>query len=138
MVQPVILVNLERCTGCWTCSMACKVAYKLPHEKWWNYVRTIGNGAGVDEPAGKWPNVHMSWMPIYTSGCILCAKRAKDGLEPFCTYNCPAKALTYGDLNNSGSTVSIRIMELKNRGYRIFRLPEWEHTRPEIYYAEKL
>jgi len=117
--------------------MACKVAYKLPDDKWWQYVRTIGSGAGIDEPAGKWPNVSMRWMPVYTSDCILCGKRAKNGLEPFCTYNCPTKALTYGDLEDSNSAVSVRIAELRGKGYRIFQLPVWERTRPEIRYAEK-
>jgi Fe-S-cluster-containing dehydrogenase component len=137
MAQPAILVNLGRCTGCWTCSTACKVAYKLNEDKWWNYVRTIGNGSGVDEPAGEWPNLRMSWMPIYTSECILCVKRIEEGMEPFCTYNCPTKALTFGDLNIPDNPVSVRMKELRSKGYRIFQLPAWERTREEIYYAEK-
>ena len=137
MTQPAILVNLKRCTGCWTCSVACKVAYELPEDRWWNYVRTIGSGVGIDEPAGKWPNVSMSWMPVFTSDCILCGKRTKQGLEPFCSYNCPTKAITYGDLENINSTVSLRMKELRENGSRIFQLPAWERTRPEVYYAEK-
>lgn len=137
MIKPAILVNLNRCTGCWTCSTACKVAYQLKEDKWWHYVRTIGSGAGVDEPAGEWPNVHMSWMPVYTSECILCVKRTRDGLEPYCTYNCPAKALTYGDLNDPDSPVSVRMRELREKGYNIFQLPAWERTRSEIHYAER-
>ena len=137
MTQPSILVDLNRCTGCWTCSMACRVAYKLPEDKWWQYVRTIGSGAGIDEPVGEWPNVHMSWMPIYTLDCILCDKRTKKGLEPFCTYNCPTKALTYGDADDPDSSVSMRMEALQKKGYRIFQLPIWEKTRPEIHYAEK-
>jgi len=137
MAKPTILINLNRCTGCWTCSMACKVAYKLPEDKWWQYVRTIGSRAGIDEPAGEWPNVRMSWMPVYTSDCILCGKRTKEGLEPFCTYNCPTKAMTYGDLDDPKSDVSMSMKKLREKSYRIFQLPVWEGTRPEIYYSEK-
>jgi Fe-S-cluster-containing dehydrogenase component len=137
MGRPAILVNLNRCTGCWTCSMACKVAHKLPENKWWLYVRTIGSGAGIDEPAGKWPDVRMSWMPIYTTMCILCSKRTEGEVEPFCTYNCPTKAMTYGDMDDPGSAISMRLKELQDKGYQTFQLPAWENTRPEIYYSKK-
>jgi molybdopterin-containing oxidoreductase family iron-sulfur binding subunit len=137
MTQPTILINLERCTGCWTCSLACKVGNKLAEDEWWQHVRTLGSGTGIDEPAGTWPDLHMSWMPIHTQDCTLCGERTEQGLEPFCTYNCPTKAMTFGDLEDPQSSISKRMAELKEIDYRIFRLPAWERTRPEIVYAEK-
>jgi len=137
MTQPSILINLKRCTGCWTCSLACKVGNKLSEDEWWQHVRTIGSGSGIDEPSGIWPDVHMSWMPIHTTDCTLCGKRTEQGLEPYCTYNCPTKAMTFGDLDDAQSPVSKRMAELKEKGYRLFQMPVWERTRPEIYYAEK-
>jgi Fe-S-cluster-containing dehydrogenase component len=136
LIRPAILINLKRCTGCWTCSMACKVAHQLPENKWWQYVRTIG-GSNTDEPAGEWPNLHMSWLPVHTSECILCADRAKEGKDPYCVYNCPVHAMTYGDLDDPDSPIALRIRYLKNKSYRIFQLPEWEKNRKEIYYADK-
>ena len=47
-----ILVNINRCTGCWTCSMACKMAHDLETEEFWEFVRTIGGGE-LDEPGGE-------------------------------------------------------------------------------------
>lgn len=137
MAQPTILTNLKRCTGCWTCAMACKVAYKLPQEKWWLYVKTLGDGSGIDEPAGEYPDLKMSWIPMFTQDCILCAARTKNGEDPYCVYNCPTKALTYGDLDDPNSAVSVRMKELKEKGYKVFKLPAWEKTRPEVVYAEK-
>jgi Fe-S-cluster-containing dehydrogenase component len=137
MAQPAILINLQRCTGCWTCSMACKVAYDLPEDEWWQFVRTLGSGAGIDEPAGTWPNLSMSWMPTYTPDCTLCGERTQQGQDPCCDYNCPTKALTYGDLDDPKSPVSKRMAELKEKGYRVFQLSPWERTRPEIWYAER-
>jgi Fe-S-cluster-containing dehydrogenase component len=137
MLRPAILVDLDRCTGCWTCSMACKVAYKLPEKKWRMYVRTLGSGSGMDEPDGKWPDVHMSWMPIYTSTCVLCRPRTDKGKEPFCTYNCPTRCLTFGDIDDPQSPISIRLKELQGKDRRTFQLPAWENTRPEIFYSRK-
>ena len=137
MTQPAILINLKRCTGCWTCSLACKVGNKLAEDEWWQHVRTIGSGAGIDEPGGIWPDVHMSWMPMHTTDCTLCGERTAGGQEPYCTYNCPTRAMTFGDLDDAQSPISVRINELREMGYRIYQLPSWEQTRPEIYYAEK-
>jgi len=137
MAKPGILVDLALCTGCWTCSLACKVGNGLDENEWWQFVKTIGSGTGIDEPAGTWPDLFMRWIPIYTEDCILCAERTAEGEEPFCTYNCPTKALTYGDLDDPSSAISQRLAELKDKGYRISALPAWEKTRKEIIYAER-
>ena len=44
MTEKTILFNLQRCTGCWTCSLACKVGNKLPDDEFWLTVRTQGSG----------------------------------------------------------------------------------------------
>jgi len=137
MAKSAILVNLSRCTGCWTCSMACKVGNNLEVDEWWQHVRTIGSGSGIDEPGGTWPDLWMKWMPVFTEKCVLCKSRASDGLEPYCTYNCPTKALTFGDLEDPQSGISERLAELKGKGYRVFQLPAWEGSKEEIWYAEK-
>ena len=137
MAQSAILVDLKRCTGCWTCSLACKMGNHLADDEWWQHVRTLGSGAGIDKPAGTWPNLWMKWIPIYTQDCVMCGERTDQGLEPYCTYNCPTEALTFGDLDNPQSPISKRMAELREKGYRFFQLAEWEHTRNEIFYAEK-
>ena len=136
MTSNTILVNLKRCTGCWTCAMACKVGNDTPEGKWWLYVRTLGDGSGIDEPAGVWPDLQMSWMPIFTKNCMLCVGRTARGDDPFCVYNCPAKALTYGDLNDPQSDISQRLDDLKDKSFRTWHLPTFEGTLPEIIYAD--
>jgi Fe-S-cluster-containing dehydrogenase component len=136
MAQPAMLINLNRCTGCWTCSMACKVAHKLKTDEFWQYVRTIGGNA-IDEPGGVWPDVWMKWMPVYTQECTLCGDRAANGQEPYCSYNCPTKALTFGDMEDPQSAISLRMQELQAKDFRIFQHQPWEGTREAIFYAEK-
>jgi Fe-S-cluster-containing dehydrogenase component len=117
--------------------MACQVAHDLPDDQWWQFIRTKGGGAGIDEPAGVFPNLRMSWMPIYTLDCTLCGDRQENGSEPYCSYNCPTKAMTFGNLDDPQSPITVRMNQLKEKGYRIFQIPAWERARPEIYYAEK-
>jgi Fe-S-cluster-containing dehydrogenase component len=137
MTQQSILINLQRCTGCWTCSMACKVGNKLADDEWWQFVRTLGNGSGIDRPAGKWPNLRMTWMPIHTQDCTLCGERTAEGIDPYCVYSCPNDAMTYGDLDDSNDPAAKELERLRGMGYHVFNLPEWEGDRSEITYASK-
>lgn len=137
MAKPTILVNLKRCTGCWTCSFSCKVAHGLGVEEFWQYVRTNG-GTCIDEPLGEYPNCRMDWTPIYTKKCIMCADITKDGELPYCVRNCPCGALTYGDLDDPESEVSLRKAQLEDRGFKIYTPPAYEEIRKGVLYADRL
>jgi molybdopterin-containing oxidoreductase family iron-sulfur binding subunit len=136
MAEATILVNLDRCVGCWSCAMACKIGNGLSDETWWAVVRTLGSGEGIDRPSGVWPNCTMGWIPIWSNKCVLCAGRTKTGEQPYCVYNCPTDALLYG-VEEEGSAISTEIERLGAKGYRIFKLPVWEESKPNITYASK-
>ena len=131
-----ILVNVNRCVGCWTCSMACKKAYGLGVDDYRMYVRTIGGGQ-IDTPGGKWPNLYMKWMPVYHLDCLACSGNARTDNQPFCAYNCTTEALTYGDLDDPDSAISKKMEELRLKDFRIYQLHAWEKTREGVWYAEK-
>lgn len=130
------LVNVNRCVGCWTCSLACKVAYDLPLDDYRVIVRTLGGG-GVDTPGGEWPNLHMKWEPVYTNECIKCSGDASTDHEPYCVYNCTTEAITCGDIADPESKISKEMDRLKGMGYKVSQLPSWEPTMKDVYYAEK-
>ena len=50
-----LLIDLERCTGCHTCAMACKMENSLERVSGIR-VETIG-GVGRDAPAGVYPDL---------------------------------------------------------------------------------
>lgn len=131
MNEKTILVDLQRCTGCWTCSLACKVGNKLSDEDFWMTVRTQGSGEGIDRPGGTWPDLHMSWIPIWTQSCVKCPSRISKGEKPYCVNSCPNGALSIGD-----DAVAKR-EELREKGFRFFELPSWERSKDGILYAEK-
>ncbi len=125
------LIDLNRCTGCWACAMACKVINRLDDEEFWITVRTNGSGEGIDMPQGKWPNLSMNWMPIYSDKCIDCAPRQKEGKRPFCEQSCPVHAITYGE------DAEKHEQELRDDGFEIFELGKFEEKRKNVKYAKK-
>lgn len=132
-----ILVNVNRCTGCWSCSLACKVAHNLDVDEYWQINRTIGGGQ-LDTPGGKWPDsLYMKWMPIWKQSCIKCQGESSTDNQPYCVFNCPMGALTYGDMSDPESEISKRADELRAMEFRVYQLPSWEDTRETIWYAEK-
>lgn len=133
MANYKIVVDLGRCVGCWTCGMQCKMAHHLEGDDYRLSVRTLGSG-GIDEPYGTFPNLRMSWMPVYSKACTLCADRLADGERPYCEEACPADALYHGDLDDPASDASKKRTELLSRGYREVTLPAWENTRKEVVY----
>ena len=131
-----ILVNVNRCVGCWTCSLSCKQAHGLADDEYRLFIRTIGGGQ-IDTPGGKWPNLYMKWMPIYTGKCIGCAGNEATGQVPYCAFNCPTDALAYGDPSDPESPYSKAVAQLRAAEYRIYELDPWEEGRAGITYAEK-
>lgn len=131
MELPDMLVNLDRCTGCWTCALACMVGNGLPDGELWVTVRTLGSGEGIDRPAGVWPDLSMSWMPVWSDSCVGCAGRVAAGEPPYCANSCPNGALAWGE-------AALQERErLRGIGFRLFELPAWERSREGISYARK-
>ena len=127
----VIFVDLLRCTGCWTCSLSCMTGNGLPDGRYFVNVRTLGSGEGIDRPAGTWPDLHMSWIPIWSQSCVKCPSRIAAGEKPYCVNSCPCDALTIGD------AAAAKKEELRDRGFRFFELPAWEKSKDNVLYAEK-
>ena len=85
MTKLAIVTNLERCTGCQTCSNACKMQNNVPMGLLWN--RVITEGADViDGAVGTYPNLTRSFLPLTCQHCE----------NPACESVCPVGA-TYKD-----------------------------------------
>jgi Fe-S-cluster-containing dehydrogenase component len=83
------------------------------------------------------PNQHKYTHPDYESmrkqgvveKCIFCEHRVKQGLVPYCAEACPAKARTFGDLNDAASEPAKLLKK-----YKPIRLKEEKGTRPNVAY----
>ena len=86
-----MVIDQDRCIGCWTCSIACKSNNNEPLGVWWNRILTVHEdptgmditaSGGIDEPVGEYPNLSLSYMPV---NCFHCD-------DPPCTEVCPTAA----------------------------------------------
>jgi molybdopterin-containing oxidoreductase family iron-sulfur binding subunit len=76
-----MVIDLQLCTGCNTCSVVCKQENNLPEGVWWTQVVTVG-GNGEDAPTGTYPDLRLDYLPL---GCQHCANGP-------CIDVCPSSA----------------------------------------------
>jgi len=69
-----VLIDLRRCIGCQTCSVACKSANDVPLGVWRTWVKQIEKGT--------YPHVTKSFLPLLCNQCE----------NPVCVTVCPTKA----------------------------------------------
>jgi Fe-S-cluster-containing dehydrogenase component len=138
-MKPMIHIDLNRCIGCWTCSMACKMGNALADDEYRLTVRTLGNGRGIDRPAGIYPDLHMEWQPVYTKACTMCAGRTGEGKSelPYCVYDCPTGALAFGDADDAKSAYCAAVERCRDAGADIFALASYEDSKSGVTYASR-
>jgi len=89
MVKYAMVVDLERCVGCHTCSIACKSAYDVPDESGRSWVRRLG--------PEKTP--HGVAHTFYPGRCCHCER-------PRCVPVCPVDKVEKAFSNPSGKGVT--------------------------------
>jgi dimethyl sulfoxide reductase iron-sulfur subunit len=83
--QWAMVIDQERCIGCWTCAVGCKEINNEPLGFWWNRILTTapndlsgaGNSDAVDAPAsdnidvpyGTFPQLELAYMPVACQHC---------------------------------------------------------------------
>jgi Fe-S-cluster-containing dehydrogenase component len=136
----IVIVDQDKCVGCRYCVVACPYQNRtfLSKDKDKGFFPGI---VQTDfEKAGKRLYSHQVGT---TEKCNFCAERIDAGLAknlrpgidreatPACVNTCPARALTFGDLDDPDSEVSRLIRERK--GFQLH--PEYD-TDPSVYFID--
>jgi len=80
-----MVIDQERCIGCWTCAVGCKVINNEPLGFWWNRILTTAPNEfsatssadtitppasdAIDVPHGTFPKLEMAYMPTACQHC---------------------------------------------------------------------
>jgi Fe-S-cluster-containing dehydrogenase component len=93
MAKIAMIIDLERCVGCFACQNACKLVNNLPDGVIW--LRVTPKEHKPEEVNGK---LYMDRFPVPVTldTCLNCPDR-KNGHQPLCASVCMGKALWIGD-----------------------------------------
>ena len=87
-----LLIDTEYCTGCFSCTVACKQENSYDADTW---------GIKVTEHIYTYPNGHVQvdYVPWPTNLCTLCEKRIHTGMDtrPACAKACQSAIIYYGE-----------------------------------------
>jgi molybdopterin-containing oxidoreductase family iron-sulfur binding subunit len=79
-----MVIDQNRCVGCWTCAVGCKEINNEPLGFFWNRILTAAPGettgegsstvadqasANIDVPHGTFPDVEMAYLPVACQHC---------------------------------------------------------------------
>ena len=74
-----LVIDLERCIGCYSCTVACKAESNIEHDSW---IRLeMRDGQPLDTALGQFPRLTMCYLPL---PCMHCQ-------NPPCIDACPVK-----------------------------------------------
>jgi molybdopterin-containing oxidoreductase family iron-sulfur binding subunit len=125
----IVIVDKDMCMGCKYCIMACPYGARYSVEKWESYFPD-GLELSPYEEFAKQAWESKCGVGVATK-CDFCRDRLEEGKEPACVDVCPAKARTFGDLDDPDSEVSVLI-----RRHRGAVLNPELGNEPKVYYLE--
>ena len=62
MTRNCLVVDLDKCIGCYSCEANCKMENDIPLGEKWNKVVIVG-------PYGTFPDIHQYWLPTHCQQC---------------------------------------------------------------------
>jgi molybdopterin-containing oxidoreductase family iron-sulfur binding subunit len=62
-----MVVDQERCVGCWSCAVICKSENDIPLGMWWN--RILSEGEALDTPTSVSGREELHWLPLACQHC---------------------------------------------------------------------
>ena len=98
-----LVIDLDRCLGCYACEVGCKEWNRVPGSEKWIVVQELG-------PTSVNGRLRTDFFPLVMKECNFCESSREKGYNPFCVSVCPTQALLFCDKNE--------IVRLLNSGRR--------------------
>lgn len=113
----VVLVNFDRCIGCYACCVACPYDARYPYDR-----------EDVDREHELYGKTVTHDMP-HVDKCTFCTHRVSEHREPACVSTCPTNTRIFGNLDDAASEVHKLAVSGKARV-----LNEGLGTSPKVMY----
>lgn len=94
MADKGILIDVDYCTGCHTCEVACQQENDYPVGKCGIVITE--HQLETNDPE----RLMIYFTPWLTHFCNLCSKRVHAGQQPSCVKHCQAQCLEFGDIED--------------------------------------
>jgi anaerobic dimethyl sulfoxide reductase subunit B (iron-sulfur subunit) len=108
-----LVFDIEYCTGCNSCNIACKQEHGYD-------AGTFGINVTEHIYPGRGGKVQIDFVPFPTTLCDMCAARLANGDDdvPACVRNCQGKCIEFGDLQaltQAAKTMKRPIIAINNK-----------------------
>lgn len=87
-----LLIDVEYCSGCQACVLACQQEHGFADEQYGLVIHKLGP---IEIEPDKW---QYDFLPQLTDWCDLCEGRVGLGRVPSCVQHCQAQCLEYGEV----------------------------------------